>query len=401
MGGILFLSHRLPYPPDKGEKIRAWAIFRHLAQSHRMHLGCFLDDPADRMHLPYLRTLCADLACIEIDRRWRKLLALTRLRPGAPLTIGYFQDRRLQDWVDATLARGGIDTVFTYCSAMADYVRDAPGCARILDMVDIDSEKWTDYAEKAAWPARAVWAREGRTLLEFERRAAQSHDFSLFVSQAEADRFLALAPECRGRIGWLENGVDLDRFSPARAYANPFPPVPADGPHIVFVGTMDYRPNIDAVVWFAQAVLPLLRRRPAPPCFTIVGANPTSAVRRLAACPGVHVTGRVADVRPYLAHAALVVAPLQIARGIQNKVLEAMAMGRPVLASPGAFEGIRAEAGRELLVAEGAEATARRAAEVLDGQHPGLGTAARRLVEAHYPWSATLRPLDAMLQDLA
>ena len=394
MRDLLFLSHRIPYPPDKGEKIRAWHFFLRLARMHRMHLGCFLDDPADRAHLVELRRHCADLKIVEIDRTRQKCLSVLRARPGQPLTLGYFASAELREWTRQKLA-GGIDRAFVYCSAMAPYLMQAPGVRRVLDMVDVDSAKWADYAARAGWPARAVWAREAHTLLAFERKAAQDFDRTLFVSRAEAETFIRLAPEAAGRVGWMENGVDLETFSPAHDFP---PPLPAGPACAVFTGSMDYWPNVDAVTWFADAVLPLIRARHPGLRFAIVGANPAPAVRRLAEREGIVVTGRVADVRPYVAHAALVVAPLRIARGIQNKVLEAMAMGRPVIATPQAHEGLRAEPGRELLVGADAPALAALAAEVLDGHHAALGAAGRAAVLRDHAWAATLAGLDGLFE---
>jgi len=402
MRDLLFLAHRIPYPPDKGEKIRAWNVLLHLARTHRIHLGCFVDDPDDWVHLPALRAVCADVMAIPLHRRWQKLKTLARARPGEPLSLGYFRSRRLQRWVAGKLA-ADIDRAFVYCSAMAPYLMGAPGVHAVLDMVDVDSEKWGEYAARSSWPARLVWAREGRTLLAFERRAAQAFDRVAFVSAEEARRFTALAPETAARVGWFDNGVDLGRFSPARRFDAPFPdaPLTGSGPHLVFTGTMDYWPNADAVLWFAAEVLPLLRTRHPGIVFHIVGAHPGEAVRRLAGpgadVTGIEVTGRVADPRPWVAHADAVVAPLRIARGIQNKVLEGMAMGRPVVATRQAFEGVRAIAGRDVLVADGAADMAARILEVLAGRHPELGANGRRAVEQGHAWDATLAPLAAML----
>jgi sugar transferase (PEP-CTERM/EpsH1 system associated) len=400
MDNLLFLSHRIPYPPDKGEKIRAWHIFRHLARFHRMHLGCLIDSPPDWEHVPMLRAMCADMHVAALDRRRQKWRALLRLRPGRALTPGYFFNAGLQRWVDARLAGGTIDRVFVFSSGMAGYVmqggamRGPAGCDRTLDMVDVDSEKWAEYAARAAWPARLVWAREGRLLRRFERAAAASFDRTLLVSADECARFAALAPEAAGRVFAVENGVDLARFSPDHAFPTPFGTA---GPHVVFTGTMNYWPNADAVSWFVQTVLPgLLAARPGL-MFHIVGANPTPEVLALAPRPGVAVTGRVADVRPYVAHADVVVAPLRIARGIQNKVLEAMAMGRPVVASPQAHEGVRAWPERDLLVAEGAAATQAAVGSILEGRHPGLGAAGRAAMVAAYGWESALAGLDAAM----
>ncbi len=400
MRDLLFLAHRIPYPPDKGEKIRAWHALDHLARTHRIHLGCFIDDPEDEAHLPALAARCADLAAIRLDRRRQKLAALARLRPGRPLSLGYFHHPRLAAWVAAKRA-AGIDRAFVYCSAMAPYLGGAPDIRRVLDMVDVDSAKWEAYAAAAAWPMRAVWAREARTLAAFERRAAADFDGTLFVSAEECAAFTARLGDAgvAARCGWYDNGVDAAYFDPATVAAPPPWPAggPADGPVAVFTGTMDYRPNVAAAVWFAEAVLPRLHAAHPTLRFAIVGANPAPAVARLARLPGILVSGRVADVRPWLHHAALAVAPLAIARGIQNKVLEAMAMARPVVATPAAFTGLRAVPGQELLVAAGAAAFADAVAAVLAGRHRGLGAAARAAVLSRYAWTATLARLDAAM----
>lgn len=395
MRDLLFLCHRVPYPPNKGDKIRAWNMIVALARNWRVHLGCLVDDPADWSHLPRLREVCADVGVFRIHPRRQRIRALLTTRPGVPLTLGYFRSAGLLRWVADKLRDRDIRHAFAFSSSMAPYLMKARPLTRILDMVDVDSDKWAAYAADARGPMRAVWAREARTLLTYERLAASRFDRTLFVSAQEAARFVALAPEARDSVGVLENGVDLDYFSPDTRFQNP---LPGEGPVLVFTGTMDYRPNVDAVVWFAREVLPLVRTTWPTARFAIVGANPAREVSALADLSGVIVTGRVPDTRPYLAHAALVVAPLRIARGIQNKVLEAMAAGRPVLATPDAFEGIHAMPGRDLLVAAGPTETARLAAEVLSGAHAELGASARRLVEERYDWRMTLRPLDQIAE---
>jgi polysaccharide biosynthesis protein PslH len=403
MARLLFLAHRLPYPPDKGDRIRSWHMLEHLAQRFEVDLGCLSDDPADADHLPRLRGLCATVECVPVRLGLAAgARALLRARPGLPLTLGWFHAPRLQAWVAEGLASGRYHAAFVYSSAMAQYVLATPGWdavpARVLDLVDVDSEKWLAYAAEARLPRRQIWAREARTLLAYERQAAAAFDHTILVSEAERDRFVQLAPEAAARTSWVDNGVDLARFDPAVGFSNPYT---SGRPALVFTGTMDYRPNIQAVLWFAREVMPLLRGGGVAPEFHIVGARPSDAVRALAVQPDIHVTGRVADTRPYIAHAAAAVAPLLIARGVQNKLLEAMAMGRPVIASSPAFEGIRATPGRDLLVADGAAATARAIAEVLRGRHPALGAAGRLAMERGHDWSVTLRRLDALLTPAA
>ncbi|MBO0710046.1 MAG: TIGR03087 family PEP-CTERM/XrtA system glycosyltransferase, partial [Acetobacteraceae bacterium] len=363
-------------------------------RTHRVFVGSLIDDRADWAHVPALEAHCAELACFALHPRLQRLRALLKVSPGRPLTLDYFHSPGLARWVKETVAREAIDRIFVSCSAMAPYAMELRAGRLILDFMDVDSAKWTEYAKASRGPTRLIWAREGRTLHAFERRAAARFDHALFVSEQEWRHFRALAPESAERTSFISNGVDFAYFSPSHGFENPFP---SNAPVIVFTGAMDYRPNIQAVEWFTHEVLPLVRRAGhANAAFWIVGANPAQDVRRLAAQPDVHVTGRVSDTRPYLAHAHVAVAPLRIARGIQNKVLEAMAMGRPVVATPQAFEGLRVVPGRDLLIAEEASATARCVAEVLDGLHCTLGSQARQAIEQQYDWSTMLAALDML-----
>lgn len=401
MPNLLFLCHRIPYPPDKGDKIRAWNILNHLSKQWEIDLGCLIDDAADVQHVPFLKSRCRSVGAFRMNSRlslWFQ--TLRRMKPGQPLSVGWFHDPALWNWVNERISTRHYDAVYAFSAAMAPYLvglnRPGPSCRRILDMVDVDSEKWSEYAKNSSPPMKFVWRREGRTLLAFERWAARQFDRCIFVSPKERDRFGQLAPETDEYIDWVENGVDMVYFSPDRQYENPYR---TGGPAIVFTGTMDYRPNVEAVTWFATEVMPRLRKRAGKysPTFHIVGAKPARSVSELAQMPGVYVTGAVPDVRPYLAHADVAVAPLMIARGIQNKVLEAMALGRPVVASPAAFEGVRARPGLDVLVADGAVDTARAVDEILDGKWGGLGAAARSTMLANYHWSSTLARLDTIM----
>ncbi|MGH7057453.1 MAG: TIGR03087 family PEP-CTERM/XrtA system glycosyltransferase, partial [Acetobacteraceae bacterium] len=380
--------------PDKGDKIRAFHLLEYLGRSFDIHLGCLADSRADLTYLPALQGRTASLACFPLNRRAARLRSLASLPRNQPLSRGYFYNAGLARWVGHTLANRPIAQLFVFSSSMAPYVTGVPDVPRILDMVDVDSEKFSAYAAQTHGPMRLLWAREARTLLRLERAAARLFDHTLFVSPSEEARFLERAPECAGRTGWVRNGVDLTYFSPHPVFPSPF----SDGvPAIVFTGTMDYKPNIAAVTWFADAVMPLLAGREPPPLFSIVGSDPAPAVARLARRPNILVTGRVNDTRPFLAHASLVVAPLLIGRGIQNKVLEAMAMARPIIASPAALEGICATPGREVLAADDPPEVARLVGDILDGRHPHLGAAARQAAVRRHDWAAALARLDTFL----
>lgn len=391
MDDLLFLVHRIPYPPDKGDKIRSYHLLRHLARRYRVHVGAFVDDPADWRHADALGSMCASVHLVGIRPSLAKPLALTSLLTGEALTLGYYRNPRMAAWVHQHL-EAGVRRVVCYSSAMARFVMDTQGVRRVMDFVDMDSDKWRQYADTRPWPLSWLYRREAERLLDWERRVAAAFDHGLFVSEQEAADFRLAAPESAARIGWYGNGVDADYFSPERVYDDPYPPRTEA---VVFTGAMDYWPNVDAVTWFAREVFPAIRSARPGAAFYVVGSRPAAEVQALARLPGVQVTGRVPDVRPYLAHAAVAVAPLRIARGVQNKVLEAMAMARTVVVSPQALEGIRALPGEEVLLAEGAEAYTQATLQALQG--PDLGPAARRRVLQDYAWEACLARVDALI----
>jgi polysaccharide biosynthesis protein PslH len=280
---------------------------------------------------------------------------------------------------------------------MAPYILDLPRTGRrLVDLADVDSEKWRAYTETTTGPMRFVYQREWRQVAALERRIVTECDLSSFVSDAEAALFKQLHPDRAGFIRGVSSGVDHRYFDPAQSFV---PVYDTTVPNYVFTGTMDYKPNVDAVLWFARDILPLIRRELPDARFHIVGNGPSPDVQRLAEDPGVFVTGRVPDVRPYVAHASASVAPMRIARGIQNKVLEAMALARPVVLTSGALEGISATPGHEVILADTealfADACVRLARE---GDRDGIGAAARARILQHYDWDATLRGFDDILR---
>jgi len=390
MGDILLLAHRMPFPPDRGDKIRAYHLLRHLARNHRVHLVAFADDPEDLQHQDGLTPYTATRTIVWRDAPtvWTGARALLRRQP---VSVAAFADPAVRNAVDALLAAAPIETIFVFSSQMAQYLPPVRKQRVLMDFVDMDSAKFAAYAEARRGPMAWVHRREARLLLAHERRVAGAADASLFVSEAEAALFRERtnAP----RVHAVENGIDTVFYDPAGGFET----IGGEGPLLVFTGQMDYRPNIEAVTWFADKVFPRVRRAHPDARFAIVGRAPTPAVEVLAERPGVLVTGTVPDVRDWLAAAALVVAPLQLARGIQNKVLEGMAMARAVVASPAAAEGI--DHAGTLCVAEGAHAFGDAVLRLLDDPDTAmtLGASARARVIARYSWDARLAPLDALL----
>lgn len=398
---ILFLAHRIPYPPNRGDKIRSWNMLKHLGTLGRVHLACFADDEEDAAHLPALREALGDAlgeAHVEVRRAGKLAAAAEALRTGKPISLTLFDSASMREFVSRLLSRPSVGTVFAFSSQMAQFVPDRLRQRFIMDFCDMDSAKFADYS--GAGPMRWVHAREAAKLGAFERATAARADVSLFVSEAERQLFASKVSLPNRDIRALSNGIDVDFYDPAADFPRADTPGP---PLLVFTGQMDYRPNVEAVAGFAEEVLPTLLRQRPDLRFAIVGRNPAPAVQRLAERPEIIVTGSVPDVRTWLAAADIVLAPLRIARGIQNKVLEAMAMGRPVVASAGAFEGIDAVPGRDLLVAETADEQAAAIQALLDDPRAAaaMGTAARRQMQACYRWEATLAPLTELLTQRA
>ena len=400
MARLLYLVHRLPYPPNKGDKVRSFHLLKHLAQRHAVHLGTFIDDPADEAYVDTVRGYCAGLHIARLSPRLAKLRSLRGLLSGEALSLPYYRDAGLRDWVTRTCAADDIDAAVVFSSVMADYLpgHSAKPLPALVDFVDMDSAKWRQYAGTHRWPLSWLYRREGERLLAFERAVAMQARQGYFVTEAECDLFCAAAPESAGRITPMGNGVDADFFSPQHAGPSPYPvgEIP-----LVFTGAMDYWPNVDAAVWFAGEAVPRLRARHPALRFYIVGRSPDPAVQALAG-EGVVVTGTVDDVRPWLAHAAVAVAPLRIARGIQNKVLEAMAMARPVVASAACAGPIDAVPGEELLAAADIDAYVGHIDQLLaDRAHADIiGCNARRRVVERYSWDAHLAVIDRHLEQV-
>jgi len=390
MGDVLFLAHRSPFPPDRGDKIRAFNVLKHLAARHRVHLVAFADDPRDLKAKKGLVPFTASRSILWRGKS-RQRAMVEALMQRRPASLTAFDNQAMHEVVADLLERRSIDTIFVYSGQMAQYVPAKTRARVIMDFCDMDSLKFADYAKASRGPMRWLMQREANLLFQFERRVARRVDASLFVSEAEAELFRQRTGAAN--VQAVENGIDTDFFDPAASFRR----IDTTGKLIVFTGQMDYRPNVEAVIWFAETVLPHIRLIHPDAVFAIVGRNPTAAVAALAKQDGVRVTGEVADVRPWLDAAACVVAPLKIARGIQNKVLEAMAMARPVVASGPAAEGIDHD---------GTILSGDTVAEVSDAVNgllsdprgaAAMGHKARVRVQARYGWSARLAPLDGLI----
>jgi polysaccharide biosynthesis protein PslH len=395
---ILFLSHRLPFPPNKGEKIRAFHMLTHLAKAHVVHLGCFVDDPADMQYTTKMREwVRGENLFVPLSKSLAGARMMGALAIGAPLTTSYFASTRLRRWASDLLRAKKIDCAIAFSAAMAPFLLDQKGfdpSRIILDMVDVDSDKWNQYAGAVKGPKAWIYRREASTLFDFERKLAGRCGATILVSPHEVETFCRLAPETRPRVYSVANGVDLDYFRAGDAYSDPFG---SDELPIVMTGTMDYRPNDEGAIWFVEKVLPLVLEQLPRARFYAVGANPTDRLKSIAG-PNVAVTGRVDDVRPYLAYAKVAVAPLHLARGVQNKVLEGMAMQKPVVVTSPASRALDVNSGAEVWIADEPRSFAQAVIEAATGdQSTRIAERGRRYVEQHHDWERNFLTLDYLL----
>lgn len=397
MKKLLYLVHRLPFPPNKGDKISSNNMLNYFSGRWRVHLGTFVDDPDDWQYVNLVREKCEDSCIVELPRRKRLTGSLFGLLTGKALSLSYYDNAQLQAWVRDSIARECPDAVLVFSGVMGRFVKDLlPAHVPVVfDAEDVDSEKWRSYAQAKRWPISWLYRREAKKLLAYEREMASSTHVSIFVSQEEAALFKQLAPESAHKVHYRTQGVDSAYFDPALSYDNPYQP---GQKVLVFTGAMDYWPNVEAVKWFCQHVLQAVLAREPNFLFCIVGMKPTEDVKQLGKLPGVRVTGGVPDVRPYLHHALAACLPLQLARGIQNKALEAMSMTLPVLATEDALVGIVDYPGVLATVANDADAMISAAAALLAVPRQA-NTAGRACVLEHYNWDTNLRRMERFLTD--
>jgi sugar transferase (PEP-CTERM/EpsH1 system associated) len=389
---ILYLCHRVPYPPSKGDKIRAFHQIEALSAAHEVDLFTLADDPEDLQYRDALARFTKRLAIARIRPLWNRIRSFQVLGSHRPQTLPYFYSRELEREIRASLQERSYDRILVYCSSMFQYVEHVGAIPILTDLVDVDSNKWLQYASQKSFPLSAIYCREGRCLRRYERRVCEKS--SCVVVTTEQEKRLIHEICSTARVAVISNGIDTGYFDPSKV--NQEPPSPT----VVFCGDMSYFPNEAAVQFFAVEVFPKVRESVPEARFLIVGRNPGPVVRNLARLAGIEVTGTVPDVRPYLARAAVSVAPFSIAAGIQNKILEAMAFGLPVISSSRAARGLPAGLGPSVWTADtAAELTAAIVPLLRDpilARRQGMDN--RRLV-AEYSWESALSRLIALVEN--
>jgi sugar transferase (PEP-CTERM/EpsH1 system associated) len=378
---ILYLCHRIPYPPNKGDKVRAFHQIKALAAKHAVDVFTLADDAEDFAHRFELARYCRELTVSRVHPRIARLRAIPYFFSRAPMTLPYFHSPELERAVRGASRARTYDLIFVYCSAMAPYVADADGIPVYIDLVDVDSDKWMQYAQFSRFPLSTVYRREGLRLREYERRISKQAAGVVVSTEREAQLLRGIAGTAH--VHAIPNGIDAEYFDPAAV------PRQRTSPAIIFTGDMSYFPNREAVTYFAGSVLPLVRRSVGDARFLIVGRNPAADVMRMKQPGVIEVTGFVPDVRTYLAQAHVAVAPFHIAAGIQNKILEAMAYELPVVATPRAVQGLTPGVAELVQTGDSVEELAANVVQLLrDGpMAEELGKESRRRVTAEYNWN--------------
>jgi polysaccharide biosynthesis protein PslH len=387
---ILFLCHRVPYPPDKGDKIRAFHQLKALSAKHDIDLFTLADDPQDLNHQAALSEWCQEVTIVPIHPRWQRIKSLPYLFTHQPLTNPYFYSEELQTQIDAALSRKSYDRIYVYCSAMAQYVENVTDVPIVVDLVDVDSDKWVQYASFSPFPLSLIYRREGKLLREYELSICKRVAAVIVCTEREA-KLLGSVGE--SRVFAIPNGVDAEYFHQQGP--------PEDAHTIIFTGDMAYFPNQQAVEYFAREVLPLIRRDVPSAKFLIVGRNPNASVLSLREIEGVEVTGSIPDVRPYLKRASVAVAPFVIAAGIQNKILEAMACERPVVATAKVTQGLTPTAARLVTTGRDSQELATAVVKLLKNMDlsQSIGLEGRRCVLEEYSWRNALERFVELVVD--
>ena len=387
---ILFLCHRFPFPPRRGGKIRPFHMIRHLSERHNVTVASLVRSAPEAEEGAGIAPYCAKHVMARVHNPVQVLRMVARLPSLEPSSLGFFYSIALASRVRELLRTQRFDLIVVHCSSVAQYVERVEGIPKLLDFGDMDSCKWLDYARHKPWPLSAGYWLEGQKMLRTEKRLATRFDLCTATTRAEWATLEEYASA--RRTGWFPNGVDSKYFSPSQASYDP--------DTICFLGRMDYYPNQQCMLEFCREVLPLVRARRPSAKLDIVGADPSAAVKRLADIPGVRVTGQVPDVRPWLHGAALSVAPLNIARGTQNKILEAMAAGIPVVTTPVAAGGVDAVAGEHFLVAQEPQALADAIISILESpvERKRLALAGRARMLSHHNWDNSMRRFDALIE---
>lgn len=388
---ILYICHRFPFPPRRGGKIRPFNMIKHLSQNHEVYVASLVRSAEEAEEGKGLKQHCKHFVFAKVSEPWQTIRMILKLLTLIPSSMSYFFSFYLKKEIDKLISKEQFDLIFVHCSSVAQYVNKIKDIPKILDFGDMDSQKWLIYAKFKKFPLNFGYWLEGIKMLRVEQKLACQFELCTFTTKAELD--IMNSYQSNVPTNWFPNGVDHNYFSPSD--------IEYEKNTISFIGRMDYFPNQECMFFFCEEILPLITEEVPNVNVIIVGANPSKKVKRLAELPGVTVTGSVKEVHPYIRRSALMIAPLNIARGTQNKILEAMAMGVPVVCSELAATGVDAIPGEHLLTAKTPEQYKCAVVKILRNpeERERLAKAGRQRILSHHNWENSMARLDQIIED--
>ena len=392
---IVVVAARFPYPLDKGDRLTVYHTLRCLSQRHEMSLVCFLEPGQDEEWIDKVAPFCHRIELVRLNRVRAYLNTALGLLGSLPLQVRYFTDPAMSETLARVVEEEQPDVLYAQLLRVSSYIEPYADRVRVAAFnasVTLEMKRTMAYAGKGPVARLMAWL-EHRKLSAFEPEFARRFDRVLYIS--EHDRAQAETEAPLDNVLILPHGVDYEYFTPD-------PTVPKTPDSVIMTGNMGYAPNVDAAQYLAAEVLPLVRDEIPNVTLSIVGADPPAAVRDLANDPAIEVTGRVPDLRVYMNRAAVAVAPIRIGAGLQNKVLEGMSMGLPVVTTTIGNEGIQAVDGEKLFVADSPDLFAKRITELLRDARlrERVGAAARNFILSDWTWETFLTRLEADMEAL-
>ncbi len=397
---ILIIAQRCPYPPNKGEKIRTFHQLKYFNEcGHDVILASPYEDDSDQKYFDELKKHhCLNVVSTKLSTKPFRLIS--GMLKNKALSISNFYSPNLQSEIDDILSSQEIDVIFCSASSVSEYIfrsktypRLKPLPKLIMDFMDVDSDKWAQYEKSHQWPLSAIYARESRLIAAAEANIVKTFEHCLLITQTEVDLFQTIHGNVKNLIA-IENGLDTNTFYPPTNLRQ------TTDPYFLFAGVMDYAPNIDAVMWFIDLVWPDVKKKWPNAKFCIAGMNPSEKIKKLRLKEGIEVTGFVDDIKPFFDKTNIFIAPFRIARGVQNKVLQAFACGLPVIATSMGAEGIRYNADKDILLAGTPEQFINRIEQLISDKkfYDCISNNALKNIVNNYSWESILQPLKTLLK---
>ena len=388
---ILFLNLRFPFPPHRGDRIRAYHFIKQLARRHSVTVVSFFESDQEVAYVKHLQSFCDEVESVRFHHGRARLNSLLHCLSNSPLQVYYWFVPQMQRAINRLLDQHSYDLIHAQLFRMGQYVAHVKGVPKMLDLCDSFG---LNLSRRAVLDRNFI-----RTLVKLEAKRVRHyeveimHSFDRGTVAATIDKDYLLKQDDSLKLSVVPMGVDLEHFQPSSTEYRP---------HILFTGTMNYFPNWDAVLYFHTEIFPLVQEKHPETVFYVVGSAPPNTIRKLGNHKNVVVTGYVQDTRPYFDDTAVFVSPMRSGSGFQVKNLEAMAMRVPVVTSSLCASGLDGRVGKDYLVGDTPEVFAKHINDLIESPEYGqaVGTAGRHLVEEKYSWDILVEQLEDVYSEI-